>query len=487
LLRFAPRDDIISNAFIIDPEKEVELDKKRLWSDLVRAYRLKHKKSEAVFRKASKLQVRGGSHSLRLFEPFPFYDVRSSGSKVVDVDGRAYVDFWQGHFGNILGHNPRIVLDALAGYFSKGQGLTTGFPGYYQRELARIVFRQFQAEKIRFTTSGTLASMYAIMLARAFTQKNLVLKVGGGWHGAQPFALKGVTTYERGLNKVESAGLPPDASPSIVVTRFNDVRDLEKKFAAKGERLACFIVEPFLGAGGFIFAAKSYLHKARLLTQKSGALLIFDEVVSGFRFHPGGVQTFYGIRPDLTILGKAIGGGMPVSAVAGRADVLELCDPETEVEKRVRFEGGTFSGHPASLLAGVTYLRYLIDHRQDIYPRIGKLGEKVRQGIEDIFRAHGFNVKCTGYPEAVAPASSVVGVHFLQTSVDRISSPEQVWDPDIGDFELREKIFKLAMLEEGFNTFHGYGAISYAHTEDEIQASLDAVERIAKKWKKYVR
>jgi glutamate-1-semialdehyde 2,1-aminomutase len=465
----------------------VELDKKELWSDLVRAYRLKHKKSEAVFRKASRLQVRGGSHNLRLFEPFPFYDMRSSGSKVVDADGHAYIDFWQGHFGNILGHNPRMVLDALAGYFSKGQGLTTGFPGYYQRELAKIILRQVQAEKIRFTTSGTLASMYAIMLARAFTKKSLVLKVGGGWHGAQPFALKGVTTYERGLNKIESAGLPPNAAPSIAVTRFNDVQDLEKKFAGKGERLACFIIEPFLGAGGFIFAEKSYLQRARELTQKSGALLIFDEVVSGFRFHPGGVQDFYGIRPDLTILGKAIGGGMPVSAVAGRADVLDLCDPKAKMEKRVRFEGGTFSAHPASLFAGVTYLKYLIDHKHDIYPRIGKLGEKARRGIEDIFRTHGFNVKCTGYPDAVAPGSSVVGVHFLQTSVERIFSPEQVWNPGICDFELREKIFKLAMLEEGFNTFHGYGAISYAHTEAEIQASLDAVERIAKKWKKYVR
>jgi glutamate-1-semialdehyde 2,1-aminomutase len=465
----------------------LRLDKTRLWQDLVRAYRLKHKKSETLFQKACELQVRGGSHNLRLFEPFPFYDVSSTGSKVADADGHSYVDFWQGHFANILGHNPRVVLEVLADHFKRSEGLTTGFPGLHQRELAELILGRFRAEKIRFTSSGTLASMYAIMLSRAFTGHDLVLKVGGGWHGAQPFALKGVTTYKRGLNQLESAGLPSRAEPSIVVTRFNDLRDLEQKFARYGERLACFILEPFLGAGGFIFARKSYVQRSRELTRKSGALLIFDEVVSGFRFHPGGVQDLYSVVPDLTVLGKAIGGGMPVSAVAGRADVLELCGPETRREQRVRFDGGTFSAHPASILAGCAYLRCLVDRQEDIYPHIGRLGENARRGIEDTFKRHGFNVKCSGYPDAVAPASSFVGVHFLHVPLEKITSPEETWNPDICDFELREKFFKLAMLEEGFNTFHGYGAVSFAHTEGEIQASLDAVERIARKWKKYIR
>ncbi len=465
----------------------MKLDKTRLWSDLVRTYKVKNKRSERLFRRASELQVRGGSHNLRLFEPFPFYDVRSTGSRVIDADGHSYVDFWQGHFANILGHNPRIVREVLADHFKQSEGLTTGFPGLHQGELAEIILRRFRAEKIRFTSSGTLASMYAIMLARAFTGRPLVLKVGGGWHGAQPFALKGVTTYRRGLNQLESAGLPSRAEPSIVVTRFNDLRDLDQKFSRYGDRLACFILEPFLGAGGFIFARKSYIQRSRELTRKSGALLIFDEVVSGFRFQPGGVQDFYGVAPDLTVLGKAIGGGMPVSAVAGRADVLELCDPRTPREKRVRFEGGTFSAHPAGMIAGWTYLRYLIDRHKEIFPYIGRLGEKARRGIENTFRRHGFNVTCSGYPGAVAPASSFVGVHFLKVPLEEITSPEETWSPDICDFELREKFFKLAMLEEGFNTFHGYGAVSFAHTEGEIEASLDAVERIARKWKTYIR
>lgn len=461
------------------------MDKKRLLDDLVKGYRENHKKSEAIFSKASQYLITGGSHNLRLFSPFPFYDIQSSGSRVWDADGNIYVDFWQGHFANVLGHNPKVIIKALQDSFRKSQGLTTGFPGDHQRELAELILKQIKADKIRFTTSGTLATMYAIMLAKAFTRRELVMKVGGGWHGAHPYALRGITVYDHGLTRMESAGLPSGTDAMIVMTRFNDIQDIEDKFREHGERTACFILEPFIGAGGFIFSHKQYLQRARELTQQYGSLLIFDEVVSGFRFHAGGVQSLYGIIPDLTVLGKAIGGGMPVSAVIGKEDVMALCGPEAPPDVKVKFEGGTFSAHPAAMLAGLTYLKYLMEHESEIYPRIGQLGAKVRKGIEEIFAAHGFNVKCTGYGDSIAEHSSLVGVQFLKERIDRISFPEQVWNPEVCDFELREKIFKLSMLEEGFNIFHGYGAVSSAHTESEIQASLDAVERIAKKWNNY--
>ncbi|MGB2843973.1 MAG: hypothetical protein WBC02_03860, partial [Candidatus Aminicenantaceae bacterium] len=185
----------------------------------------------------------------------------------------------------------------------------------------------------------------------------------------------------------------------------------------------------------------------------------------------------------LTVLGKAIGGGLPLSAVAGREDVMALCGPDAKMGQKVKFDGGTFSAHPASMLAGLTYIKYLIEHESEIYPRIGRLGAEVRKRIEEIFTEFGFNVKCTGYGNSVTKNSSLVGVQFLHEKIERIISPEQVWNPEVCDFEIREKIFKLAMLEEGFNIFHGYGGISAAHTEEEIQSSLDAVEKIARKWK----
>jgi glutamate-1-semialdehyde 2,1-aminomutase len=462
------------------------MDKEKLRAELIETYKQKHKKSAAFFREASRFQVRGGSHNLRLFSPYPFYDVHSSGSRVTDIDGNTYIDFWQGHFGNILGHNPKVVTDALAGFFQQGQGLTTGFPGTHQKELAELILGQIGADKIRFTTSGALATMYTIMLARAFTGRELVIKIGGGWHGAQPYTLKGISIYSNGLNQMESAGLSSQSDSATITTKFNDLEDLKEKFTAFGERTACLIIEPFIGAGGFIFALKEYLKAARELTQQYGALLIFDEVVSGFRFHAGGVQNLYGIKPDLSVFGKAIGGGMPLSAVAGKSEVMELCNPETESGKNVRFEGGTFSAHPAAMIAGITFINYLIDNEQEIYPRIGRLGAKVRKQIEEIFSTYEpaflCRVKCTGIDESVAKHSSVVGVHFVSSDIDRIIHPEDTINPDVCDSQLSEEIFKLAMLNEGFHIFHGYGAISAAHTEEEIQSSLDAIERIAKKW-----
>lgn len=461
------------------------MNKERLLNDLLIDYEQKHKKSKEFFDKASQCQIRGGSHNLRLFVPFPFYDIHCSGSKVTDIDGNTYIDFWQGHFSNILGHNPQIVLDTLLDYFQKGQGLTTGFPGDYQNELAELILTRIDGDKIRFTTSGTLSTMYAIMLAKSFTKREMVMKVGGGWHGAQPYALKGISVYKNGLNQIESAGLSSDADTTTIITKFNDIEDLEEKFREFGENISCLIIEPFIGAGGFIFAQKEYIQKIRDLTDQYEAVLIFDEVISGFRFHAGGIQSLYGVKPDLTVFGKIIGGGMPVSAVAGRIDVMELCGPEANTDKRVKFEGGTFSALPASMLAGVTFLKYLIAHEDEIYPEIGRLGAKVRKGIEEIFSAYGFNSICTGKSDKIVENSSVVGVHFLNEKIDRITSPEEVWNPEISDLELREKIFKLSMLAEGFNTFHGYGTITAAHSDEEIQASLNAVEKIAKKWKKY--
>ncbi len=461
-----------------------KLEKKKLLEELVRAYRQKNRKSEKFFARASRYQVKGGSHNLRLFDPFPFYDVEARGSRVKDLDGNEYIDYWQGHFANILGHNPPQITEALAKTFRSGQGLTTGFPGCLQIELAELILKTVQADKIRFTTSGTLSTMYAVMLAMATTKRSTVMKAGGGWHGAQPFLLKGINTYAHGFNLVESAGLPPGTDSLTVVTRFNDIDDLEANFKEYGERLACLIIEPFIGAGGFILSSPEYLRRVRELTRACGCLLIFDEVVSGFRFHAGGVQSLYGIQPDLSVFGKAIGGGMPVSAVVGKEEIMALCSTDVAPERKVKFDGGTFSAHPAAMLSGLIYLRYLAEHQKDIYPRIGKLGEKVRRAIEEIFAAHGFHVRCSGYPNAAVKTSSLVGVHFMNKPIDRIDFPEQVWDQDLCDIEVREKIFKLAMLCEGIHIFHGFGAISAAHTDEDIQASIDAVERVARKWKR---
>ena len=323
------------------------------------------------------------------------------------------------------------------------------------------------------------------MLAKSFTGKDLVLKIGGGWHGAQPYALKGISNFKDGLTQIESAGLPEELNATLLVSSFNDMDDLKDKFRRWGDKIACLIIEPFIGAGGFIFGHDHYIQKARELTLKHGAVLIFDEVISGFRFHAGPLQTLYGVEADLTVLGKAIGGGMPLSALAGKSEIMELCSPDAPASKKVKFEGGTFSAHPASMLAGLSFLTYLIDHEKEIYPELGRLGQLVRQGIEKTFAQNGFFVKCTGGSESFAVNSSVVGIHFLHEPIKRLVSPEQVWNPRLSDYDLRERIFKLEMLLKGFHVFHGYGTISTAHSEEEIRGSLEAIEEIALDWRRY--
>ena len=439
------------------------------------------------FASAGQFMPKGGSHNLRLFEPFPLYDVKAVGAYVEDMDGHRYIDFWQGHFTNILGHNPSVVIDAIMEGLNRREGLETGFPGCRQAELAELILSVIPADKIRFTTSGTLATMYSIMLSRAYTGREKIMKIGGGWHGAQPYTLKGISSFQKGFSSVESAGLPSSTSETIITTQFNNLEDLELQFRKHGEEAACFILEPFIGAGGFIFADKAYLRQAREWADQYGVILIFDEVISGFRFCAGGLQTLYDVMPDLSILGKSIGGGMPVSAVAGRDDIMRLCANGWNSVKKVRFEGGTFSAHPAAMIAGIAFLRHLIENQNEIYPRIGAMGVRIRSEIEKIFRARGFSVFCTGDGvEAGISNSSMVGVQFLKREVDRISAPDMIWDPRINDYELREKVFKLAMILEGVNTYHGWGAVSAAHGEQDISRALEAVARVADKWKNYL-
>lgn len=460
------------------------MDKVKIMGELEDSFKRNRPRSWAQFQRSEKSLIRGGSHNLRLFSPFPFYDVCSSGSKVTDLDGFTYIDFWQGYFTNMLGHNPPVVTEVLRDYFAAGQGLITGFPGSGQVELAELILQSTGMERIRFTTSGTLATMYATMLARAFTGRALTVKVGGGWHGAHPCLLKGVGTFKDGLNQIESAGLPSDIDASTLIVRYNDLDDLAKIFNRQGDRIASMIIEPMVGTGGLIFAEKEFMDLARRLTHEHGALLIVDEVISAFRFCAGPLFRLYDVWPDLLTLGKCIGGGLPIGALAGREEVMALCGPNAGTGRQVRFDGGTFSALPATMAAGKAFLEYLIENESDIYPTLGALGDRVREGIEKIFKQAGMKIICSSDGRPLTENSSLVGVHFLNRELDHLTSPDQAWNPEIVDFELREKIFKLAMIEEGVHTIHGFGGISAAHSKTDIEASLEAVERIAKKWSK---
>jgi glutamate-1-semialdehyde 2,1-aminomutase len=322
--------------------------------------------------------------------------------------------------------------------------------------------------------------MYAIMLARAFTGREKVMKVGGGWHGAQPWGLVGVDFHAdtaRSFQQAESRGLPSAVSDQVIVTRFNDIDMLEDHFRRHGSRIACFIFEPFMGSGGCLPASLAFLRAARELSRKHGALLIFDEVISGFRFCAGSTSRVFDVQPDLATFAKIMGGGMPVAAVAGREEVMA----QAGRAGGVKFSGGTYSCHPASMLASLTMMRRLVDHEGDIYPRLAELGQKARSTVEDAFRAEGIHARCTGYGNDALPGGSMGAVHFPYDPSTPCETPEQTRNPDSCDVTLSETVLQLALLLEDVFVMHGLGSVSAAHTADDISRLGEACRKAAQR------
>jgi len=458
-----------------------------LLAALAESYAHYSPRSGTLARKAHQHLVDGGSHALRLTEPFPPRIVTARGAWLRDEDGHDILDFWQGHLANILGHNPEVITSELARGFEAGFGLQTGFTDRLQIETAEILCRQTGAERVRFTTSGSLATMYATMLARAFTGRTWVMKVGGGWHGAQPWALKGIgfsAGNGAGFQKVESEGVPTAVTDKVVVTSFNDPDRLRDDFCAVGDRLACFIVEPFLGVGGFSPATTDYLQLARELAHHYGAVLIFDEIIAGFRFRAGNTGALYGIQPDLATYGKVMGGGMPVAAVAGRADIMSYAGREGG--SRVKFSGGTYSAHPASMLSARTLMTYLVEHEAEIYPRLAALGEKTRQAVAEAFAREGIFVHLTGHDSQVLPGSSMFMLHFPYDPNAQLKTPEAWFNPSVCDVVLTRQVLDLALLLEDVFMLHSHGGLSTAHTESDIEFLGKACRRVARRIKPYL-
>jgi glutamate-1-semialdehyde 2,1-aminomutase len=439
--------------------------------------------SAAVQQSAVRYLVDGGSHSLRLLRPFPPRIASACGAWVTDEDGYRILDFWQGHFANVLGHNPEIVTDVLARALDHRFGLQTGFTDRLEVGAAQIICERTGLERVRFTTSGSLATMYAVMLARAFTGRELVLKVRGGWHGAQPWGLKGVS-YHDGFDQVESAGIPAVVAEQTILTGFNNLALLRETFRIYGGKLACFILEPVIGAGGMMPATREYMREARELTREYGVVLVHDEVVSGFRYRAGDVGAFYQVQPDLLALGKAVGGGMPVAAVAGRADILDLVGRARG--HAVKYSGGTYSAHPASMLAGKTFMSYLVENEERVYATLREVARATRRAVTEAFADEGMQVRFAGDGNDALPDNSLHMLRFPRRRGCRLDTPEEVYDPAICDVVLSDHVLQLALLLEDVYTVHGLGATTAAHTHEDIEFLAGACRRAAQRIKPHM-
>ncbi len=409
------------------------------------------------------------SHALRWNEPFMPLVRRAQGPVVEDLDGHRIIDYWQGHFTNILGHNPLQIRESLLEALADNRGLQSGMLHEVEVEVAELICECTGSETLRFTTSGSLGTFYAVVLARAFTRRDLVLKVSGGWHGSQPFGLKGVAPLADSFDHLESEGLSASIASEIALTRFNDVDDLRRTFGKLGDRIACFIVEPVLGAGGGLTATRDYLTEARRLTERHGALLLCDEIITAFRFRAGDLSTMYGVRPDLLILGKVLGGGMPVAAVAGRRDVLQL---STRESNRVKFEGGTYSAHELSLIASREVVRFLLANEERIYSDLASKGDRMRKEIGRIAAEAGVPVRVFGSCDGRLATGSLVFVHLAGEGTPVSPSCPEELTADRHPL-ISERLWKSVLMLEDLSTRTGLGAISTAHDDEHLDRTLE--------------
>ena len=336
------------------------------------------KKSKELHARASRVIPGGVDSPVRAFKSVggvPPYIVRGKGSRIWDADGNEYIDYVGSWGPLILGHAAPDVLDAIVAAACNGTSFGASTPA--EADLAELVLAAFPSmQKVRFVSSGTEATMSAIRLARAYTKRKYIMKFEGCYHGHSDSLLVKAGSGVATLGIPGSAGVPEEFIQFTLALPFNDIKAVEYAFQKFKHQIACVIVEPVVGNMGCVPGADDYLVALRLITERERSVLIFDEVMTGFRVAFGGAQEIYNIRPDLTTLGKIIGGGLPVGAYGGPSEIMNLVAPLGPM-----YQAGTLSGNPLAMAAGSAMLKNLHDHKQEIYPRIEKLSGELVEGV----------------------------------------------------------------------------------------------------------
>jgi len=337
----------------------------------------KTEQSRRLQKRAEQLIPGGVNSPVRAFRSVggdPLYIVRGQGSRIWDADGNEYVDYVGSWGPLILGHAAPTVVEAVIATARNGTSFGASTPA--EADLAELVISAFpHVQKVRFVSSGTEATMSAIRLARAYTRRKYIVKFEGCYHGHADALLVKAGSGVATLGIPGSAGVPEEVTQFTFALPFNDIGAVEQAFDKFKHQIACIIVEPVVGNMGCVPPVRGYLEALRSVTQRENALLIFDEVMTGFRVAYGGAQEFYAIRPDLTTMGKIIGGGLPVGGYGGASEIMDLIAPLGPV-----YQAGTLSGNPLAMAAGYATLKYLRDHK-DIYSKLDQLSGKLVAGI----------------------------------------------------------------------------------------------------------
>jgi glutamate-1-semialdehyde 2,1-aminomutase len=414
-------------------------------------------RSRAAFEKARRFMPGGVNSPVRAFKAVgltPVVIERGKGSRIYDIDGQCYIDYVLSWGPLIVGHAHPEVVEAIRR--TAENGTSFGAPTELETALAELVCERVPSvEMVRMVNSGTEATMSALRLARGFTGRSKIIKFEGCYHGhADSLLIKagsGVAT----LGLPDSPGVTPATAEGTITAPYNDLEAVRLAFERYGEDIAAVIVEPVAGNMGVVPPQPGFLEGLRELTRAYGSLLIFDEVMTGFRVHYHSAQGLYGVTPDLTCLGKVIGGGLPVGAYGGRRDIMEMVAPSGPV-----YQAGTLSGNPLAMAAGYTTLKLMTE---EAYLRLERLAERLRDGLER-------NAREFGIPQTINAVGSMINPFFTEGPVVNYATAK---DSDLDRFR---RVF-AALLDRGVyipaSQFEAW-FLSIAHTEEDVDRTIEA-------------
>ncbi len=420
-------------------------------------YRQLHPRAAALYERARQVIPGGITHDIRHLRPFPIYVDRASGVRKWDVDGHEYIDYWMGHGALFLGHGHPAVVKAIQDQAARGTHL--GASHELEVRWAELVQQLVpSAEMVRFTMSGTEATHLAIRLTRAFTGKSKIVKFQGHFHGWHDGVAAGVhPPFEVPL----SAGVPGATLDQVLLCPPNDIKAVET-LLHRGD-VAGVIIEPAGGQAGTTPTIPGYLQELRALAKRHGVVLIFDEVITGFRYSPGGAQAYFNVVPDLTTLAKIVAGGLPGGAVCGRREVMSMMthrgDPAWDRSARVA-HAGTFNANPVSAAAAIAMLEICADGA--LQARANKGGEEIRRGLSDAMKK-----------------VSVPGVVYGEASIYHVSFEGK---PGLAGFDRPRRadlynLLRCALINEGVDCSLNHGFVSAVHTGTDIARTISAYDR----------
>jgi glutamate-1-semialdehyde 2,1-aminomutase len=409
--------------------------------------------------RAKKIIPSGINSPVRYYPPYPFFVKKAKGSMMWDVDGNKYLDFCNAYGALLLGHLRQEIISDVKKQIEKGTLYCA--PTEIEIKLSELVSKNLPSmEKTRLVNTGSEATMTAIRLARGFTKKKKIIKFEGCYHGAHDYVLVKAGSGAAHIGISVSEGSIDEVSRNTLVVQYNNIKELQDVLE-KEKDVAAVIVEPVLANMGLILPEKDFLQNIRKLTSENDSLLIFDEVVTGFRMSTGGAQKYFGIKPDITTLGKALGNGFPIAAVGGKSQILDMLSPEGNV-----YQASTYAGNPISVSAGISSIQTMNTLRSKLYPKLEKNCKKLVSAIGDL--ASDMKI-----PHQINSISSMFQIFFTDNPVVDYTSAKK------SDMKTFKKLFETLLKNEVFIAPSQFETVflSYAHSDEDLNKTISAYEK----------